>query len=182
MRNVSKWDRPATPSLSANFDKIFTVCAEKKRGAGLLIAILVILTLGLLAGTVAVNIRLLFDEDATTQTQAKLRQIGLAISSTNISPAPKNQRHYEQDVGALPSSLTDLMTKPGAVAACSLNASQQMSGWCGPYVIGTYSGEASFTDGWGSAIILDTSNRKVYSAGPNRTDNSGASDDIVQNF
>ncbi len=153
------------------------------KGVGILIVVLIILSLGIIAGTVALNMRLLFDERATIETEEKLRKIAIAISSTNFSSTQENIRHYEQDVGTLPSTLNDLLSKPAGVGTCYLNTvTQSLSGWCGPYFNQTFTGEALFSDEWGKALILSTSNRHIRSSGPNRTDDSGGSDDLVQKF
>jgi len=156
---------------------------REEQGAGLLIIVLILLSLSLMVGTLPMNMALVLDERATDNAQASMRKIALAISSTTFNAPPKNIRHYEQDVGALPTLLNDLLSKPVAVGTCFLSTStHSLSGWCGPYLEEKFSGETPFFDGWGSALILNTLGRSVRSAGPNRTDDSGASDDLVQSF
>ena len=158
-------------------------CLDSQQGAGLVVIIMMILAIGMMAGTVAINMTLVFDEEATILTQKKLKKVALSISSTNFNSPPENMRYYEQDVGALPSSLNDLVTRPVAVGTCYMDtADYRLSGWCGPYWVDKFSGENRFVDFWGSNLILDTSARTVRSIGPDRTDDSGGDDDLVQNF
>jgi hypothetical protein len=153
------------------------------RGAGLLLLVLIIMAMGLVAGMLTVSVRLAWDERATTETQAKMRVIAEAISGTNFASGGKRARHYEQDVGALPSSLNDLLSRPVAVGTCFITtAAQNLSGWCGPYWTSDFSGENAFSDGWNNTLGLSTSPRQVRSRGPDGADNSGAGDDVVQPY
>jgi hypothetical protein len=156
---------------------------HSNRGAGLLIIILILMGISLTASVLTVSVRLAWDEQATAETQKRLRDIAEAISSTNFQSGARRARHYEQDVGALPTALDDLLTKPAAVSACAMSATTSaLSGWCGPYYTGTFSGESLWVDGWGNTLTLSAASRHVRSKGPNGTDNSGGADDIVQPF
>ncbi len=150
---------------------------------GLVIILLMILVLGLTAGIAAISGTFLMNERNVAFTQTKLKALASAISSTNVVAPAMNLRHYEQDVGALPGSLADLVTKPAAVAACAMNSTTQaLAGWCGPYWTDDFSGMSTFADGWGNTLVFSASPRRLYSYGPNQADNSGASDDIVQTY
>ncbi len=136
--------------------------------------------LGLVSGLVAISIKHEQDERAIQFTLQKLRKIGSAISSSVFATTGQSPRHYEDDVGALPSSLTDLTTPAGS---CALDSSTgKLAGWCGPYWSYSFSGEILDSDGWGRAFIFSTSPRRIYSKGVNGSDDSGGSDDIVQNY
>ena len=148
-----------------------------------MLAVMIVLGLSLTAGVVVVTASWLRTADAVARTQTLLHQIGLAISSRNITPVTLSQRAYEQDVGALPTTLNDLVTKPGAVAACAYTAAKvQLSGWCGPYWSSIYSGANVFADAWGRNLVYDSANRRVYSVGANGIDEGGGGDDLVQKY
>jgi len=154
-----------------------------ERGAGLLVVLFMLMGLALTASLLTFSMRVAFDDQATTESQKKMRLVAEAISSANFAAGTQLQRHYEQDVGALPSALNDLLTKPAAVGTCYTTTSANgVGGWCGPYLTKKYVGENIFSDGWGTDFVLNTANRHVRSIGPNRADNSGAGDDLVQPF
>lgn len=154
-----------------------------QRGAGLLLIVMILLGLSLTAGVLSVSMRLATDERATTETQRTMRRLSEAISATNFSSGAMLTRHYEQETAALPSTLDDLLTRPGAIGTCYMTtASQNLAGWCGPYWSTQFSGEDPFADGWGNTLILSTSPRHVRSKGPNNVDNNGAGDDLVQPY
>ena len=77
----------------------------------------------------------------------------------------------------IPNNLTDLTTQ-GALA--SYNAVTRL-GWRGPYV-----DNSQFTqfdqDAWAINFVYSSASRFIRSWGPNKTDNSGANDDITLNF
>lgn len=147
----------------------------------LLAVLFTVLGLALTAGMIAVTGDFLWDERGILETQESIRRIAFAISRRNFPTRTSGQRQYENDVGALPTSLTDLLNKPGAVAACSLDAANQaVTGWCGPYLIPTFQGENLFADGWGKALVYSSAARTITSWGPNRA--SGGGDDLTQGF
>ncbi|MBI1850128.1 MAG: type II secretion system protein GspG [Planctomycetes bacterium] len=82
---------------------------------------------------------------------------------------------YYENVGAFPSALGDLETKPAGA-----------SNWEGPYIRPEFQGDVANNDdyrydAWRTAYVLISSSstvRRIRSWGPNRTDNSGSSDDI----
>ncbi len=153
-------------------------------GAGLLLVVMVLLAIGLTASVMSISVRLTLDEKSTSETREKLRLLAEAISATNFNTGNLLSRHYEQDVGALPAALSELQSKPGAVAACSLSTTtRSLSGWCGPYWDPpAFTGQDVFSDGWNNTIILNTAGRHVRSRGPNLIDNTGGVDDLVQTF
>lgn len=153
-------------------------------GAGLLMVVLILLAVGLTASVLTVRVRLALDEQSTVESQRTLRMLAESISSTNFTQSNLLNRHYEQDVGSLPSALADLQTKPGSAASCSLSTTTRaLTGWCGPYWDPpAFNSQNAFADGWGNSIVLNTSSRHVRSNGPNLTDDSGGSDDLVQKF
>ena len=154
-----------------------------ERGYGVVVAILIVLALGLAAPVMLVSSAFMGDQSKVKLTQEKMKRLGLAVSSTNLKNAVGGQRSYELDVGALPSALSDLETKPAPVAACSFNTTDHdLQGWCGPYWAVKFTGESSFSDAWGRTISYDEAGRRIYSWGPDGADDSGADDDLVQAF
>lgn len=154
-----------------------------RRGMGLLIAICMILSLSLISIGVLIQTDSLLESRNVDETKAYLRRVAAAISARNLVVENKSLRSYEVDVGALPSELADLVTQPGAVAACAFSPSTQRSaGWCGPYWNAGFTDETLWVDAWGRTIIYDEGGRRVYSKGSDGGDDSGGDDDIVQTF
>jgi hypothetical protein len=154
---------------------------HRNRGFGLVVVVLMLLGMSLAAGALILNVTLSFNERAWNVTETKLKELAFALSSTNVGNFNLSGRHYEQDVGALPTTLSDLITKPGAVAACAMSMpNQATSGWCGPYWTDAFQNDASFNDGWGRTIVYSSGARTLTSYGPNGV--AGGGDDIVQNF
>jgi len=123
------------------------------------------------------------DERAVASTQTRLKELALVISSNNFATTSLYLRRYEQDVGALPSALADLVTKPGSVPSCAMNlATKTLGGWCGPYWTDHFQGELPFVDSWGRNITYNKAGRQLQSNGINGKDNGGAVDDLVQAF
>lgn len=152
-----------------------------KAGLGLVVILLSILGISMTAGTIALSMRFLLNEKAVLSTQDKMKRIAVAISIVNISAS--KARNYESDVGALPTTLNDLLAKPASVSSCTMNATtQKLGGWCGPYWSETYSGEGTFNDGWERTLSYSPATRQLRSKGSNGTDENGGGDDLVQTF
>lgn len=152
-------------------------------GYGIIAFLFVLLGLALTGAGVALTTRFLIDERNIAATRERLRRFAFAISRAQFSTQSSQQRQYESDVGAPPAVLADLLTKPGPVAACALNGAQQkLTGWCGPYVEKVFQGESTFGDAWGTALVYSSAARTLRSNGPDRADNGGAGDDLVQGF
>jgi len=150
-------------------------------GYGLLLIMLFIMGLSLSASMVTITAGFFRDQENVRLTQEKLKKIAVAISNANLTGVSYAPRSFEQDRLTLPASLTDLTTTDGTACTFVL-ASQVMTGWCGPYWSTTFTGESAFLDAWGRTIVYDSAGRRIYSIGPNNTDNNGGSDDLVQTF
>ena len=119
--------------------------------------------LTLLAGLIFPTAELYLRNRMTSDTRDEMKKLANAIYK------------YYENVGAFPSALGDLETKPGGV-----------SNWEGPYIRPEFQGDATNNDdyrydGWRTAYVLISSSstvRRVRSWGPNRTNDSGSSDDI----
>ena len=149
-------------------------------GVILVILIMMIMGLGLVGGYFSINFKAVRDEEASKFTVEKMKRIANAISSSNFNPSDTSLRHFEDDVGKLPSSLTDLTTQGGNPACTISTASGKLSGWCGPYWTNQFSAESIDKDGWGQNMTLATASRSLRSRGPNLQDDSGGSDDLIQ--
>ncbi len=153
------------------------------RGAGMLLVVLILMSLGLTAGLLSVSMRLALDDRATTETQRKMRALAEAVSVTNFTSGSQLPRHFEQDAGLLPTALSELLSRPVAIGTCYMTtAANNLGGWCGPYWTSSFSGQDPFADGWNNTLILSTSPRHIRSMGPNGVDNSGSVDDVVQPY
>jgi len=89
-------------------------------------------------------------------TKEEMRCLAQAIAGSNEN----SDRGFAGDVGHLPSSLADLVSKPDSVAVW--NAYQQV-GWNGPYIDST--GGEYLRDGWGQAYVYNPGARTLTSNG-----------------
>jgi len=116
------------------------------------------------------------DDAKDVSTRQKLTQLREAIvGNPNIVIGGSYARPgFLNDVGTLPTSLTQLSTKG------SLSSYDPFSriGWRGPYI------DASISDwnkdAWGSSFVYSSSARTLVSCGENKI--CGDSDDITVNF
>ena len=88
---------------------------------------------------------------------------------------------YEADMGAPPGALTSLVTNPNTGNTTQDYDPIKRSGWRGPYVDASTTADYS-KDAWGTAYVFNTSTRLIRSWGPNKTNNTGSSDDIDLTF
>ncbi len=131
-----------------------------RHGFTLIELVMVILVLGILSAVAIPVIGSLFGSSEVTVTREEMRRLAVAISGSD----PTRDRGYEGDVGYLPGSLADLVSKPDSVAAW--NAYQHV-GWNGPYIDGADS--EYLTDAWGTAYIYNPSARTIASVGSGDT-------------
>ena len=84
---------------------------------------------------------------------------------------------YEVDQGALPTTLSNLVTNPATNTTVQDYNPLTRRGWRGPYI--DPSSTSDFTkDAWGTAYVYSSTARRIRSWGPNMVDNTGGSDDI----
>lgn len=139
-----------------------------------------VMVIVVMAALAAVSVPRINDFITNSKIQAsknEMLQIRAAISGTPDRTAGGRyvDRGYIGDVGALPSSLNDLLVKPGAVSAYDYFS---RTGWNGPYLVDNGTGEI-LRDAWLVNYVLNVADSTIRSFGPNKTDDSGAGDDIV---
>ncbi len=122
--------------------------------------VMVIALLGIVAAVAVPKLSSVLDEAKRSATQAEMMALRRAIigDDSSVSAGHPVSRGYEGDVAALPSSLADLVTKPGGVAAWDRYT---QTGWNGPYVD---SGGGYATDAWGNAYTYNSGQRTITSS------------------
>lgn len=88
---------------------------------------------------------------------------------------------YETDMAALPTTLGNLVLNPATGTTAQDYNPLTRRGWRGPYVDNATVSDYS-KDAWGTAYVYSSASRYIRSWGPNKADNSGASDDIDLTF
>ena len=139
-----------------------------------------VMVIVVMAALAAVSVPRINDFITNSKIQAsknEMLQIRAAISGTPDRTAGGRyvDRGYIGDVGALPSSLNNLLVKPGDVDPYDYFS---RTGWNGPYLVDNGTGEI-LRDAWLVDYVLNVADSTIRSFGPNKTDNSGTGDDIV---
>ena len=139
-----------------------------------------VMVIVVMAALAAVSVPRINDFITNSKIQAsknEMLQIRAAISGTPDRTAGGRyvDRGYIGDVGAVPSSLNDLLVKPGAVAVYDYFS---RTGWNGPYLVDNGTGEI-LRDAWLVNYVLNVADSTIRSLGPNKIDDSGTGDDIV---
>ncbi len=88
---------------------------------------------------------------------------------------------YEVDLASLPTTLGNLVLNPSTGTTVQDYNPLTRRGWRGPYVDDSATSDYS-RDAWGVSYVYSSANRRIRSWGPNKTDNTGGSDDIDVNF
>lgn len=146
------------------------------RGYTLIELIIVVMLIGIVAAISVPNLIDLRTDARSAVTKDEMAALKRAIVGDGRVVAGGSYAFpgYEADIGAPPGALNSLASLPDGVSAYDPLV---RSGWRGPYVdtdtVSDYS-----KDAWGTAYYFTTSPRVIRSYGPNRTDNSGGSDDI----
>jgi len=129
-------------------------------GFTLIELVIVILILGIVSAVAIPVIGTFFASSKEAATKEEMRRLATAIAGSDAATDPG----FEGDVGFLPSSLADLITKPGSVAVWN---PYQHVGWHGPYIDGT--GGEYAVDAWAQAYIYDPGARTLSSTGSGDT-------------
>ena len=138
-----------------------------------------IMVIVVMAALAAVSVPRINDFITNSKIQAsknEMLQIRAAISGTPDRTAGGRyvDRGYIGDVGAVPSSLNDLITNPGLPAYDYFSR----TGWNGPYLVDNGTGEI-LRDAWLVNYVLNVADSTIRSFGPNKIDDLGTGDDIV---
>ena len=149
-------------------------------GFTLLELILVLVLIGIVAALAANLLANSLDQGRFEETQKRMEELkwGIAGNPDLVSNGVRTHFGYLGDVGEFPSSLDDLVTKPGSVAAW--NASTEM-GWNGPYVKSNFqeNPNAFKTDGWGNTLSYNNTTAVITSLGSdNAAGGSGYAADL----
>ena len=150
---------------------------ELSKGFTMIELVTVISLMGVLAAVAVPRINDFITNSKIAASKNEMLQIRAAISGTPDRTAGGRyvDRGYIGDVGAVPSSLTDLTTKPGAVDDYDYFS---RTGWNGPYLQNDGTGEI-FKDSWNTLYVLNVADSTIRSYGPNKVDDSGGGDDIL---
>jgi len=149
---------------------------DRKCGLSLIEVLMAVLLVSVLA-TVAIPAFTNFTKDARVQvTKERMDVIKRAIVGDPrlVSNGQYVQPGYEAQVGALPGTLTDLVTICGT---CSGYNVYTKTGWRGPYVSNVTGWNQ---DAWGQSFTYSSGSRTLTSRGPDQT--LGTSDDIIFTF
>lgn len=140
-------------------------------GFTLIEMVMVIVLLGILGAVAVPRISGLVEGARRAATLEEMLALRCAIAGdgSTVSAGHPVARGYEADVGTLPSSLTDLVTKPGGVPSWNRHT---QTGWDGPYIV---SDGGYLTDAWGDSYQYDTGQRTI-------TSTAGGGEQIVVNF
>ena len=143
-------------------------------GFTLIEIVIVIVTLGILAAVAIPYFADISDGTRVNATREEMQRLKRAIvgNPAAVSAGSYVDRGFVGDVGHLPSSLADLVTRPDSVPP--YNRLTRI-GWNGPYIDGD--ADSYLTDAWGNEYVYDPLNRRLIS--PGATDSG---DSIIVTF
>lgn len=144
---------------------------KNQNGFSLVELVIIIVVLGILGTVATVKYMDFVNESKVKATQAEMDALRRAIigNSQVFAGGKYIDIGYEGNVGALPTQLQDLITKPGAVPA--YNPASGL-GWNGPYLKDNQSDYLS--DAWGVNYVYNPAARTIKSV--------GSGEDIIVNF
>lgn len=161
---------------SENVEKSFS-------GFTMIEMLMVIVIVGILAGVVIPQFIDMSSEAKTAVTTERMNVIKAAIVGDGrmVSNGKYTKQGYEIHCVGLPTTLTDLITQPGAGTCASVYDPFTKRGWRGPYVSSTATSWNQ--DAWGTALVyysVGPPARTLRSCGKNAT--CGNADDIDITF
>jgi len=122
--------------------------------------VIVVLALGVLATVAIPRLMGITSSSKNTATREEMRRLKIAI----VGSADGNFRGYENDIGSAPSSLADLVTKPGSAPYWN---KFNKTGWNGPYIDGDQN--EYLKDAWGTNYYYNPGSRVIRSVGSGDT-------------
>jgi len=133
-----------------------------QRGFTLVELVIVLIILAIVAAVAIPKLGDVTENSKVTTTKEEMRRLKMAIigDPSVVSAGKMINRGYSGDVGALPTTLTDLAVKPTGVSA--YNAFTRL-GWNGPYI--DTAGGAYLKDAWGANYVYDPVARTITSTG-----------------
>jgi prepilin-type N-terminal cleavage/methylation domain-containing protein len=146
-----------------------------ERGFTLIEILMVVVVLGILSAVAMRSVQTSIEATRIEETQAEMDQLTHAIAGNPdlVTNGRRSDFGYVGDVGALPSSLDDLVSNPGGYST-----------WKGPYLHGRFAedGEAFKRDAWGN-LYTYTDGITISSSGggatPMTTSAASAATDLV---
>ncbi len=130
--------------------------AANARGFTLIEILMAVVVIGILSTVAMRSIQSGIDSSRFRETQAEMNAIAFAIAGNPdlYANGLRSDFGYVGDIGAVPSSLDDLVTDPG------------LGTWNGPYLIGQFSEDSDghSTDAWGNSYTF-TSGITISSTG-----------------
>lgn len=135
---------------------------SRQSGFTLVELVIIIVVLGILAAVAVPKFGDLSENSKVAATRKEMQSLGRAIAGNPeiIAAGEHIDRGFEGDVGFAPSSLTDLVSKPGSLAVYDRLT---RLGWNGPY-IDSANGDY-LTDAWAVNYVYLPASRLIRSVG-----------------
>lgn len=167
-----------------------TNATGKPKGFSLVEILFVIVLIGVLATFTISNVGTNDDAIRFEATRSKMEALRTAILGNEASIDSEGRRSnfgYLGDVGNLPSTLTDLVSKPGGMNTWAYSSTYGFGlGWHGPYLASTMiTGDKGFDrDGWGRLFTYTTTGTPSLTSlgSDNNVGGSKYAADIAMNF
>jgi len=154
--------------LDVSYERPFErfVNLRKDSGLTLIELMIIIVVLGIVAAVAVPKVGSLIGSSRVSATKSEMAEIKMAIvgSPQNTAGGKYVVRGFQGDVGHVPSSLQDLVTKPDSVQAYNRLTER---GWNGPYIDST--GGEYLNDAWNVAYSYDPATRTIVSTGSGNT-------------
>lgn len=148
-------------------------------GFTLIELVMTILIVAIISAVAIPNFLDLRDDAKSAVTKDEMAALKRAIAGDSrvISGGRYAFPGYEVDQGALPTTLSNLVTNPATGTTVQDYNPITRRGWRGPYIDPSATSDYS-KDAWGVSYVYSSTARRIRSWGPNKVDNTGGSDDI----